>query len=82
MYISKWKAAALLAAGAFIASVLLSFSCGQKRSDDSGELAAIAYLIGIGVLRPSVINRPSTEGDPGNAQALECAKPCEIPVDP
>lgn len=82
MHVSKWRAAALVAAAGFIVSVLLTFSCGQKRSDDSGELAAIAYLIGIGVLRPSVINRPSTEGDPGNAQAMECAMPCEIPADP
>lgn len=60
-----------------VVSILLSFSCGQKRENDSAELAAISYLIAIGVLRPSVISRPSTEGDPANAQALEnCMEDC------
>lgn len=60
-------------------SILLSFSCGQKREDDSAELALISYLIAIGVLRPSAITRPSTEGDPANAQAMEdCREDCHV----
>ena len=67
-----------LAAAAFlVVSMLLTFSCGQKRKDDSAELALISYLIAIGVLRPSAITRPSAEGDPANAQANEnCTEGC------
>lgn len=62
-------------------SMLLSFSCGQKREEDSAQLALVAYLIAIGVLRPSAIVRPGGDGVPeGDLAPAPCpdGQLCEL----
>lgn len=69
------------AAFAFMLSMLATFSCGQKRDDDSAQLALVAYLVAIGVLRPSAIVRPGGDGVPeGDLAPAPCTEGqlCEL----
>ncbi|MCE9598506.1 MAG: hypothetical protein K8S54_11100 [Spirochaetia bacterium] len=55
----------------------LLLACGQKK-DDSGEVAALAFLIASGALRPARVNTPGGTGDPNGGDGLHQAPGCLI----
>lgn len=65
-----------------IATILLLSAlftaCGDNKKDDSGTLAALAFLIASGALRPARVNSPTGTGDPNGGDGLHMAPGCVI----